>query len=162
MKESNDKITGTLLDDIVDNFMKLIASWTKQEAGDTSSYMKLFSNICMYIQNLSKTTALTLTGVEKANMAMDSIVRICNKLMKENPLKLEGKEMDTLKMILSDQGLSLLRGATTGIKLAMKYMDKDQNGEISTEEFLESFCCCCFPKSAKKKKKNRELLGNKY
>ena len=59
-------------------------------------------------------------------------------------------DLTTVKMILTDEGMGILKGTTSIIKDLIRGMDKDGDQEVSMDELKDFFCGCCSLKKAKK------------
>lgn len=112
---------------------------------DLSFWMGLLRRIMEWVQKSVK-----MKGLDKMEIAMDSIRHFASALINSNVGKIDEKALKTLKAVLSDEGLGLMGAATSVIKDFMRRIDTDGDGEISSAECASLFSCC-FPKKANKK-----------
>ena len=85
----------------------------------------------------------TVPGLQKADLCIDAIGRIAQALIDTNVADVSN--IDTVKMILSPQGMGILRGATSVLKDLIRGIDRDGDQEISSSELRDFFCGCCGP-----------------
>lgn len=124
-------------------FRGLIQSWKNQQAGDMNSWIQLLEQIMQHIQSSHK-----IPGTQKMSLAMDILQGLAQILIDENVANLSESQMQVVKSILSEQGLSILSAATSVIKRVMVSLDANDDGEISIQECFP----CCFGKSKNRKK----------
>ena len=136
-----------VLSELTKEFSTLVSEWKHQKAGEISSWMSLFGNVCRHVQ-----THKNIAGVQKAELAVDCVTVLCRSFLNENIASIPEEAKATLQLILSDSGVNLLKGTTSMIKGFLKGLDKNQDGEISLEEFVEGCFGCCVKKKKKGKK----------
>ena len=128
---------------LTSHFQKLVESWKQEGIGSMASWMGLFQSIMQKAQLLK-----SVPGLRKADICLDVIAGIANALIESNP---EDVDLTTVKMILTDEGMGILKGTTSVIKDLIRGMDKDGDQEVSMDELKDFFCGCCSLKKAKKK-----------
>lgn len=122
---------------IRDRFVELTKKWSHQEAGDLSHWTDMFVEIMKAIQQGSN-----LKGLDKADFAIDIVQQCADGILKANPGKLPQETMNTINQLLSSEGLNLLKAATSGIKLLLRQIDANNDGQITAEEIQGCFGCC--------------------
>ena len=137
-----------VLADLTKKFSTLVREWKHDRAGKVSTWMSLFSDICRHVQKHSN-----IRGVQKAELAVDAVTTLCRSFLNENIASIPEEAKATLQLILSDSGVNLLKGATGMIKGLLKGLDKNQDGEISMDEFVQGCFGCCVNKKKRKAEK---------
>ena len=125
-----------ILDDLQHHFGELVKSWKDQEVGTMGSWLGLFRAMMQKVQVLR-----SVPGLQKADLCIDAIARIAQTLVDTNAASVSS--IETVKMVLSPEGMGILRGTTSLIKDFMRGLDKDGDQEISGEELRDFFCGCC-------------------
>lgn len=127
---------------ITAHFLHLTKQWNQQKAGDLQTWTTLFVEICKLIQEAS-----SLKGLEKADFAITIITECAETLIEQNPGNFDDQTISVIKQLLTPTGLGILRASTQGLKLLLRKIDTNQDGEISKEELkgcLKSCFPCCF------------------
>ncbi len=131
-------------DGIVDKFREDVLR--SKDYGNLSFWMSLLKDIMALIQSTVK-----LKGLDKMEIAMDSIHKLANAVLETNPGELDMNTHKTINIVLSDEGLGIMKATTGIIKNFMRSIDTNGDGEISSQECRDLFSCC-FPKVDKSKK----------
>ena len=139
-KEDYDNI----VEDLSETFTELVKEWSRETVGELSQWINLFKEIMESAQKLE-----SVPGLTKANISIDVISAIAQGLIDNNVADLPESSLSTVKLILSDSGLQILKASTSMIKDMMGKIDANNHGEISLDELGDFFCGCC---SIKKKK----------
>ena len=139
-KEEYDQMVVNLSE----NFSGLVKEWSDEKIGELGQWINLFKEIMDFAQKLK-----TVPGLTKANICIDVIAGIASGLIENNVADLPESSLATVKMVLSDSGMQILKASTTMIKNLMGSIDTNNDNEISMEELGDFFCGCC---SLKKKK----------
>lgn len=133
-KDEYDQMVKDLTEEIKD----LVKEWKEGEAGSLGNWIELFKQIMEFAQDLK-----TVPGLTKANICIDVISNIAQSMLDENVANLPEETVKTLNLVLSDQGLQILKATTGVIKNFIAGIDTNNDGHISKEELEDFFCGCC-------------------
>lgn len=133
-KEEYDNIVKNLSE----TFTELVKDWSDETIGELSHWINLFKEIMESAQKLK-----TVPGLTKANISIDVISSVAQGMCDNNIANLSESSLSTIKLILSDSGLQILKASTNMIKNIMGKIDANNDGEISLDELGDFFCGCC-------------------
>lgn len=125
-------------DNLLKTFAPMIRSWKSGEAGELRSWMAMLQSIMSSIQQTHR-----IPGTQKAQLALDALQGVARILMDENVAGLSDTELETVRVVLSSEGLQLLTASTSFLKNLIQRIDTDGDGDISAQE-CRDFCCGCF------------------
>lgn len=113
----------------------MISEWSAQQVGSLQNWIAFFRQIMETVQS-----TWNIPGVQKAELCIEVLQDIAQALIDENPAHLTDTELQTVKIVLSSEGLHLLQASTAFLKQLIRSVDRDNDGEISLEE-CANFCC---------------------
>ena len=128
---------------LVGSFTPLIKKWKASDAGNLENWINLLKQVMKTLESDLPNEG----GVVKGTIAINVVQGLAQILIDENVANLDENQLRTVKLILSDEGVSVLRMSTGLLKKAMNVIDTNRDGKISGEEFKSFwkryFCCCC-------------------
>ena len=127
-----------MVNDLTDHFKDLVKEWKDGEDGKLSNWINLFKEIMEFAQEHK-----SVPGVTKANICIDVISAVAQSLLDENVANLPEETVKTLNLVLSSDGLEILKASTGLIKNFIAGIDTNNDGNISKEELEDFFCGCC-------------------
>lgn len=127
-----------IVNDLTNHFKDLVKEWKEGEPGKLSNWINLFKEIMEFAQEHK-----SVPGLVKANICIDVISAVAQSLLDENVANLPEETVKTLNLVLSSDGLEMLKASTGLIKNFIAGIDTNNDGHISKEELDDFFCGCC-------------------